>query len=90
MVNAALVFFPNKSILTSVYNFHDICARFICIGCPTELDPFFDTCQLCSKRKDQVGGSAGLVVMGGDSWSKGRGFESSTVYWMDIFHIYLL
>ena len=32
-----------------------------------------------------------LVVLGDDSCSKGRGFESSgTVYWMDIFHIDLL
>ena len=30
--------------------------------------------------------SPGLVVMGGDSCSEGRG----TVYWTDIFHIYLL
>ena len=28
------------------------------------------------------------MVMGGNSCSEGRGFESSTVYWMDIFHIY--
>ena len=31
----------------------------------------------------KLGGSPGLVVMGRDSPSKGRGFES--VYWMDIF-----
>ena len=29
-----------------------------------------------------MGGSPGLVVMGGDSRSKGRGFKS--IYWMDI------
>ena len=27
----------------------------------------------------------GLVVMGGDSCSRGRGFDPSTGYWMDIF-----
>ena len=31
----------------------------------------------------------GLVVMGGDSCSKVMGSNPSTVYWMDIFHIYL-
>ena len=37
------------------------------------------------------GGSPGLVVMGGDSRSEGHGFESSTIYWMDIFsHIFVV
>ena len=30
------------------------------------------------------------MVMGGDSYYKGCDFESGTVYWVDIFHIYLL
>ena len=39
-----------------------------------------------------MGGSPGLVVMGGDSRSKGRGFESSRqiLDGHDIFHIDLL
>ena len=36
------------------------------------------------------GGSPTLMVIGGDSYLEGRGFKSSSVYWMDIFHIYLL
>ena len=32
-----------------------------------------------------LGGSPGLVVMGGDSCSEGCGLNPSTVYWMDIF-----
>ena len=36
------------------------------------------------------GGSPGLVVMGGDSWSEGRGFESNNRILDGIFHIYLL
>ena len=36
--------------------------------------------------------SPGLVVMGGDSCSKGRGFESQHCrYWMDIFsHLFVV
>ena len=41
------------------------------------------------KEMDHLGRGPGLVVMGGDSYSKGRGFEFSTGYWMDMtfFHI---
>ena len=34
----------------------------------------------------KMGGSPGLVVMGGDSWSKGHGSNPGAVYWMDILH----
>ena len=34
--------------------------------------------------------SPGLLVMGGDSCPKVVGSNPSTVYWMDIFHIYSL
>ena len=34
--------------------------------------------------------SPGPVVMGGDSYYVGCGFDPHTVYWMDIFHINLL
>ena len=52
--------------------------------------------KLVSRRRSQakycktLGGSPGLVIMGGDSSSEGRGFGS--VYWMGItfVHIYLL
>ena len=37
-----------------------------------------------------MGGSPGLEVMGDYSCSRGCGFESRAVYWMDIFHIDLL
>ena len=37
------------------------------------------------------GGSPGLVVMGGDSCPKGRRFDPSTIYWMDIFsHLFVV
>ena len=42
------------------------------------------------KHSNTQSGSLGLVVMGGDSCSKGRGFKSGTIYYMDIFPIYLL
>ena len=42
------------------------------------------------EKKLLVGGSPGLVVMGGDSCSKSVGSSLRTVYWTDIFHIYLL
>ena len=29
-----------------------------------------------------MGGSPGLVVMGGDSWSKGHGSNPGAVYWI--------
>ena len=38
-------------------------------------------------KKQSLGGSPGLVAHR-DSHSKGRGFESRPVYWMDIFHIF--
>ena len=43
-------------------------------------------------RKDHSGGSPGLVVMGGDSSSEGRGFKSQRriLDVHDIFHIDLL
>ena len=47
----------------------------------------------CKKKaclKDlELGGSPGLVVTGGDWYFKGQGSNPSTVYWMNIFHIYL-
>ena len=45
-------------------------------------------CQLCLKHcpiNNVLGGSPGLVVLGRDSRSEGRGFKSRHVYWMDIF-----
>ena len=45
---------------------------------------FFST-----KTTISSGRSPGLVVMGGDSCLKVVGSNPSTVYWMDIFHIYL-
>ena len=37
------------------------------------------------------GGSSGLVVMGGDSFSKGHGLNPGTVSWMDIFsHLFVV
>ena len=53
-------------------------------------------CKRTRRRKslfkfcDEGGGSPGLVVMGGDSCSKVVGSNPGRVYWMDIFHIYLL
>ena len=43
-------------------------------------------------QRSSSGGSPGLVVMGGDSCSKGCGFESwhRILDGHDIFHIYLL
>ena len=41
-----------------------------------------------NKQRNSRGGSAGQVVMGGDSCSKDRGFESQHRI-LDIFHIYL-
>ena len=48
--------------------------------------------RLCLKTLARLGGSPGLVVMGGDSRSKGRGFESlcRILDGHDNFHIDLL
>ena len=44
-----------------------------------------------NKLEKGRGGSPGLVVMGGDSRSEVCGFESGTVYWMDIYsHIFVV
>ena len=38
----------------------------------------------------KISGNPGLVVMGDDSCSRGRGFDPGAIYWKYIFHINLL
>ena len=46
-------------------------------------------CRCIGKQENVSGGRPGLVVMGGDSCSEGRGLGFGTTYWMDIFsHIF--
>ena len=46
--------------------------------------------QLTIVRTTTAGGNFSLVVMGGDSWYEDHCSNPSTIYWMDIFHIYSL
>ena len=52
----------------------------------------FQFLKLQNKQFSVLGGSPGLVVMGGGSRSEGHGFDPSVVNWMDMtfFHTDLL
>ena len=43
-----------------------------------------------TKILNSLGGSPGLMVMGDDSWLKGHGFESSTLYWTELTFLTLI